>query len=69
MNDDGNKRIFVWICNGWIAIIIHLVTSLLMIKIVDEDYDFNVAGIAQSAMEYLQEEKDKVREQMEEQGL
>eukprot|EP01084_Bolivina_argentea_P231815 390835_1 len=76
-NDDGNKRIFVWVCNGWVAILIHLVTSLLMIKIMDEDYEFNVATYAQEKLEEAKKEKQarlrreqmRKREEREEQDL
>ena len=44
LNDDGNKRMLVWICNGWIAVIIHLITSLLMVKVVDPGYNLNVTS-------------------------
>ena len=58
-DEEGNKRIFVWIINGWISIIIHLITSLLMIKLVDDDYDFNVATIAEEFYNKIKKEKEQ----------
>jgi len=66
INDDGNKRIFVWIVNGWISITVHLVTSLLMIQLIDKDYDYNLASAVLKDAKKEREEKVRMeREQRE----
>ena len=38
----NNLRILSWIIGGWSSVIIHFITSLLMPKIIDPEYDFNI---------------------------
>ena len=69
LNDDGNIRILVWIFSGWFAIIIHLITSLLMTKIVDDQYKLNIAaGIEQYWKKFKEQQKREAETQQEEVG-
>eukprot|EP01084_Bolivina_argentea_P231814 390825_1 len=53
-----NYRILSWIICGWISITIHLITSLIMPKIIDPEYDLNVTTQTEDHWKEWQREQE-----------
>eukprot|EP01084_Bolivina_argentea_P314164 544141_1 len=52
-----NYRILTWIVIGWVAIIIHTITSIIMTKIIDKSYTLNIDNVWQFAKQKKQMEQ------------
>ena len=40
-----NQRILSWVSAGWFAVMVHLIVSVIMTKMIDKDYDFDVTKL------------------------
>eukprot|EP01083_Nonionella_stella_P102687 292297_1 len=52
-DEDGNHRILAWLIVGWVSVIIHMIMTIKMHQVIDEDYDMDVGTIIKEVKENL----------------
>eukprot|EP01083_Nonionella_stella_P035421 96644_1 len=52
----GNPRILAWLIAGWLSVILHMIMTIKMQKVIDDDYDMEVGTIIKELKEHLDEQ-------------
>eukprot|EP01083_Nonionella_stella_P102688 292298_1 len=52
----GNPRILAWLIAGWLSVILHMIMTIKMQKVIDDDYDMEVSTIIKELKEHLDEQ-------------